>query len=116
MAGVDGPAYAFLYWDAIDRAGHETGPDSPAFDEAAHAALDAIADRLEDLRDVTVLLTADHGQVPVSPDRVDHLDELRPELPGDAVPAAARRLLTRCLPARARGARRDGAGRAAGAP
>ncbi len=23
---VDGPAYAFLYWDAIDRAGHESRP------------------------------------------------------------------------------------------
>jgi predicted AlkP superfamily pyrophosphatase or phosphodiesterase len=81
MAGRDGPAYAFLYWDAIDRAGHESGPDSPAFDEAARAALDAILEQLEDLRDVTVLLTADHGQVAVSPDRVDYLDDLWPELP-----------------------------------
>jgi hypothetical protein len=81
MAGTDGPAYAFLYWDAIDRAGHESGPDSPAFDEAARMALDAILERLEDLRDVTVLLTADHGQVAVSPERVDYLDELWPELP-----------------------------------
>ncbi len=81
MGSVDGPAYAFLYWDAIDRAGHETGPDSPAFAEAARAALDAIVAHLDDLGDVTVLVTADHGQVPVSPDRVDHLDELWPELP-----------------------------------
>lgn len=81
MGTVDGPAYAFLYWDAIDRAGHESGPDSPAFHEAARAALDAIAERLDDLRDVTVLVTADHGQVAVSPDRVDHLDELWPQLP-----------------------------------
>ena len=81
MAIVDGPAYASLYWDEIDRAGHERGPDSPEFDKAARAALDAIYDRLAELRDVTVLLTADHGQVPVSPDRVDYLDELWPELP-----------------------------------
>jgi hypothetical protein len=81
MGTVDGPAYAFLYWDAIDRAGHETGPDSPAFAHAARTALDAIAARLEDLRDVTVLVTADHGQVPVSPERVDYLDEVWPELP-----------------------------------
>jgi hypothetical protein len=78
---VDGPAYALLYWDAIDRVGHEQGPDSPAFHQAARAALDAIAQRLDDLRDVTVLLTADHGQVAVSPERVDYLDELWPELP-----------------------------------
>ena len=44
-------------------------------------ALDAIAAQLEDLRDVTVLVTADHGQVPVSAERVDYLDELWPELP-----------------------------------
>ena len=81
MAIVDGPAYASLYWDEIDRAGHERGPDSPEFDRAARVALDAIYDRLAELRDVTVLLTADHGQVPVSPDRVDYLDELWPELP-----------------------------------
>ncbi len=81
MAIVDGPAYALLYWDEIDRAGHERGPDSPEFHEAARVALDAIYDRLEGLRDVTVLLTADHGQVPVSPERVDYLDELWPELP-----------------------------------
>src|SRR6201995_3882894 len=31
MAGRHEPAYAFLYWDAIDRAGHESGPDSPEF-------------------------------------------------------------------------------------
>ena len=52
MSDRDGPAYAFLYWDAIDRAGHESGPDSPEFHETAHVALDAIAERLEDLRGV----------------------------------------------------------------
>lgn len=81
LATADGPAYAFLYWDAIDRVGHERGPDSPAFDRAARKALDAIAGALDNLRDVTVLITADHGQVPVAPDRVDYLDELWPELP-----------------------------------
>ncbi len=81
MGAVDGPAYASLYWDEIDRAGHERGPGSPEFHAAARVALDAIHERLEALRGVTVLLTADHGQVPVSPERVDYLDELWPELP-----------------------------------
>ena len=44
-------------------------------------ALDAIWSGCGGLRDVTVLLTADHGQVDVSPERVDYLDELWPELP-----------------------------------
>ncbi len=43
--------------------------------------MDAIAQSLGRLRDVTVLLTADHGQVAVAPQRVDYLDELWPELP-----------------------------------
>jgi hypothetical protein len=80
MAGRDEPAYALLYWDAIDRAGHESGPDSPEFEAAARLALDAIEERLQDLDDVTVLLTADHGQVAVSPERVDYLDDLWPDL------------------------------------
>jgi len=81
MAGRDGPAYAQLYWDAIDRAGHESGPDSPEFAAATRQTLDAIHAQLADLEGVTVLLTADHGQVAVSPERVDYLDELWPELP-----------------------------------
>ena len=79
---------------------------------AARAALDAIAERLDDLRDVTVLLTADHGQVAVSPERVDYLD--------GSGRAALDALVSRgppgphgCLPARSRGARRDGDGAAA---
>lgn len=78
---VDCPAYAFLYWDAIDRIGHEHGPGSAPFQAASRAALDALAARLYDLRDVTVLLCADHGQVDVCPQRVDYLDDLWPQLP-----------------------------------
>ncbi|HEY3726159.1 MAG TPA: alkaline phosphatase family protein [Solirubrobacteraceae bacterium] len=73
--------YGFLYWDLIDRAGHEQGPSSPQFDAAARSALNALWNQLRGLRDVTVLVTADHGQVDVSPARVDYLDELWPQLP-----------------------------------
>ena len=81
MAGMDGPAYAMIYWDEIDRIGHECGPGSPEFHAAGRAALDAVYERLDELAGVTVLLTADHGQVAVSPERVDYLDELWPRLP-----------------------------------
>jgi hypothetical protein len=81
-----GYGYGFLYWDRVDAAGHEHGPDSPQFDAAARCALDALELVLGSGRDarvsaVTVLLCADHGQVEVSPDRVDYLDELWPQLP-----------------------------------
>ncbi|HTU87507.1 MAG TPA: alkaline phosphatase family protein [Solirubrobacteraceae bacterium] len=72
--------YAFLYWDLIDRAGHDHGPGSPEFADACRRSLDELWDAVEALRGVTVLITADHGQVDVGPDRVDYLDDLWPEL------------------------------------
>jgi hypothetical protein len=69
-----------LYWDEIDRVGHQHGPSSRQFQAASRAALDALWDELDSLQDVTVLITADHGQVDVRPDRVDYLDDLWPEL------------------------------------
>jgi hypothetical protein len=77
----DGPRYAFLYWDMIDATGHREGPSSAAFDAAIRAALDALWAALQGRQDdVTLLFTADHGQVDVAPARVDYLDELWPEL------------------------------------
>jgi Type I phosphodiesterase / nucleotide pyrophosphatase len=82
-----GYSYGFLYWDQVDAAGHEHGPDSPQFDAAARAALDALelalgADGDARVAELTVLVCADHGQVAVSPERIDYLDELWPQLPG----------------------------------
>ncbi len=74
--------YAFLYWPEIDRVGHHHGPTSPEFRATARAALQAIDAHVDDLLQTgaTVLITADHGQVDVHPDRVDYLDEIWPEL------------------------------------
>jgi predicted AlkP superfamily pyrophosphatase or phosphodiesterase len=79
MADPDGPHYATLYWDMIDATGHMRGPSSPAFDDAIRDALGAM-EPLTRLEGVTVLFTADHGQVDVAPDRVDYLDEVWPQL------------------------------------
>ncbi len=81
-----GYGYGFLYWDRVDAAGHEHGPDSPQFDAAARSALDALELALGPgadarLSGLTVLMCADHGQLAVSPERVDYLDELWPQLP-----------------------------------
>src|SRR5206468_4766872 len=73
--------YALLYWDLIDRAGHDHGPGSREFAVACRRSLDELWDAREALRPVTLLVTADHGQVDVGPDRVDYLDDLWPELP-----------------------------------
>jgi predicted AlkP superfamily pyrophosphatase or phosphodiesterase len=76
------PGYAYLYWDAIDAAGHVHGPNSREFDRAALEALDALERGLRAVPGALVMVTADHGQVAVNPFRVDYLDELWPELPG----------------------------------
>ncbi len=73
--------YALLYWDLIDAAGHVDGPGSREFEVACRRSLDELWDAREALRAATVLITADHGQVDVAPDRVDYLDDLWPELP-----------------------------------
>ena len=75
-----GRRYAYLYWDRIDIVGHFEGPESPAFDAAVREALDALDRELRDVPGALVLLTADHGQMPVSPQRLDDLDVLWPEL------------------------------------
>jgi hypothetical protein len=74
------PGLSYLYWDAVDAAGHKHGPSSPRFDAAVIAALDAIEMALP--RDTLVVMTADHGQIDVDPERVDHLDQIWPDLSG----------------------------------
>jgi len=76
VARLGTPGFSYLYWDAIDAAGHIHGPSSPEFDAAAIHALDAIEAALP--KDTLVLITADHGQVDVEP--LDLLDDLWPEL------------------------------------
>jgi predicted AlkP superfamily pyrophosphatase or phosphodiesterase len=77
-----GGGYAYLYWDQIDFNGHMHGPASPEFDAAIVAALDALEEGLRAIPGALLLVTADHGQVTVDPERVEWLDELWPELPG----------------------------------
>jgi hypothetical protein len=73
VALLDRPGVTYLYWDAIDAAGHREGPSSDAFIRASLRALDALATVRTPL-----LVTADHGQLDVH--GTDLLDELWPEL------------------------------------
>ncbi len=72
--------YALVYFPEIDSAGHVHGPSSPEFAAASAAALDAIDEALASVSGLSVLLTADHGQVDVDPARTIWLDELHPPL------------------------------------
>jgi predicted AlkP superfamily pyrophosphatase or phosphodiesterase len=77
---LDDGGYAYLYWDRIDATGHECGPDSREFDASSVETLDALEAGLRAVPGALLLVTADHGQVPVDPARVDYLDELWPGL------------------------------------
>jgi len=73
------PRFVTLYFDLIDHAGHEFGPDS-AETTAALAKLDGEIGRLRDAlaglgQPVNWVIVADHGMAPTSPDRVIKLYE-----------------------------------------
>lgn len=74
--------YAYVYWPVIDAVGHRYGPSSPQFRAVAREALDAVGRHVDAFSTlgVSTLLTADHGQIDVHPDRVDYLDGIWPEL------------------------------------
>jgi hypothetical protein len=80
IAQLGTPGLSYLYWDRVDATGHEHGPASAEFDAASLHALDAIEAAIPD--DTLLLITADHGQVDVHPDRLDALDVIWPELLG----------------------------------
>lgn len=76
------PDIATLYFDIVDTAGHNRGPDSPEL-EAALTSVDASMGRLlagleaRGLRDKAVLIVvSDHGMAPTSPQRVARLGPL----------------------------------------
>jgi predicted AlkP superfamily pyrophosphatase or phosphodiesterase len=72
--------YALVYFDEIDAVGHINGPSSAEFAAAATAALDTVDAALADASGLSVLLTADHGQVDVDPAATIWLEELHPPL------------------------------------
>ncbi|HEY6761106.1 MAG TPA: alkaline phosphatase family protein [Baekduia sp.] len=86
----DEKSYVYVYWDMIDAVGHRHGPSSPEFDDACLRALDGLygvffGPESASFSDTLLLLTADHGQIDVSPDSLDLLD-----IP-DALPAGSAR-------------------------
>jgi len=87
VAQLGTPGFSYLYWDAIDAAGHRHGPSSAEFDTAAIHALDAIDAALP--KDTLLLITADHGQIDVEP--LDLLDDIWPELELRCPPAGSAR-------------------------
>ncbi len=76
------PRFATLYFDIVDTAGHNHGPDSAEVNEAA-ASVDASLARLlagleaRGLSDQVVLvIVSDHGMAETSPERAIYLDDV----------------------------------------
>lgn len=75
------PTFVTLYFSAVDHAGHESGPDSPAVARAVlqvDAAIGRLLDGLEARGwsdQVNVIVVADHGMSPIATDSVVALDD-----------------------------------------
>jgi predicted AlkP superfamily pyrophosphatase or phosphodiesterase len=77
----DGVAFATLYFDDVDAAGHRHGPDAAATDSAiaaVDAAIGLLLGRLADRglsNHVNLIVVSDHGMSPTSRDRVILVDD-----------------------------------------
>jgi predicted AlkP superfamily pyrophosphatase or phosphodiesterase len=74
------PRLVTLYFDEVDAAGHEYGPDDPRTTAAVHDADAAVGKLLAGLRALgqpaNLVVVADHGMAPISPDRSIAIDTL----------------------------------------
>ncbi|HKE90950.1 MAG TPA: ectonucleotide pyrophosphatase/phosphodiesterase [Gemmatimonadales bacterium] len=75
------PTFVMLYFSEVDHAGHESGPSSPAVARAV-SQVDAAIGQLQGGLEarglggaVNLIVVADHGMSPISPDSVVALDD-----------------------------------------
>jgi len=73
------PAYFFLYFDKIDALSHYYGPDSPQVQAEVEGFLFLLEQALikpgqQEFHNTLLLLTADHGQMPVTPKTTVYLN------------------------------------------
>ncbi len=79
------PAYYFLYFDRIDAVCHNQGPASKSFDNAVDACL-TLMDKIfykgvhGKTNDTLLMMSADHGQIEVSPLRTYYLNQRMPDI------------------------------------
>jgi len=85
------PRLMTLYFDQVDHAGHDAGPDAPET-RAAIAQVDAALARLVDglrqrglLDRINLVVVSDHGMATVPPDQVLTVEEMAPPALADAV-------------------------------
>lgn len=78
------PTFLTLYFDAVDHAGHEHGPDSPEVNQALRQTDDAMARLMDGLRQrglydkINIIVVADHGMASVPKENSIMIDQLMP--------------------------------------
>lgn len=83
----ESPAYYLLYYDKIDATCHAFGPDSPEMEQMLDRFFQAVEQSFyQKIRrltgDTLLIMTADHGQIGVSPHTTFYLNHKIPELKG----------------------------------
>jgi predicted AlkP superfamily pyrophosphatase or phosphodiesterase len=82
LPAAEQPSFVSLYFEEVDTAGHDFGPDSPELTTAAAHLDDALGalvagiHRLELDDRATIVVVSDHGMTSTSYDRVIYLDSL----------------------------------------
>jgi predicted AlkP superfamily pyrophosphatase or phosphodiesterase len=81
---TSGPTYYFYYYDLIDTAGHVNGPDSPTHNAEIHNLFTQLEDlfyqQIKNKKNVTILLSADHGMANINPKNTIYLNKEVPEI------------------------------------
>ncbi len=85
LSKEESPAFYLLYYDTIDTTSHLAGPGSQALAEELEYFFSALEQRFyQKLRQTTddtlLMITADHGQIEVSPDTTCYLNHDLPDL------------------------------------
>ena len=81
IAETAGPAYFYVYWDAIDAISHEYGPRSPQFVAEINSFAHTLQQELIQNTDpqaaeqTLLLVTADHGHLRIDPDDTLYLNQ-----------------------------------------
>jgi predicted AlkP superfamily pyrophosphatase or phosphodiesterase len=82
LPAAEQPSFVSLYFEEVDTAGHDFGPDSPELATAAAHLDDALGALVAGIQRLglddraTIVVVSDHGMTPTSYDRVIYLDAL----------------------------------------
>jgi predicted AlkP superfamily pyrophosphatase or phosphodiesterase len=82
LRGANKPAFYTIYFEQVDHAGHDHGPDSPEVNAALREVDAALARLVTGLKargafaSTNLVIVSDHGMTSTSPDRVIYLDDL----------------------------------------